>query len=59
MRVRPISLLRIMLNSSPNTPCDSCTRAAGFANYGGSDLGDVVATLRNISEGDEEAWLRE
>ncbi|MFF2515906.1 alpha/beta fold hydrolase [Streptomyces sp. NPDC058086] len=34
-------------------------RAAGFANYGGADLGEVVATVRNIGEGDEEAWLRE
>ncbi|MFJ5812188.1 alpha/beta fold hydrolase [Streptomyces sp. NPDC093093] len=34
-------------------------RAAGFANYGGSDLGEVLATVRNIGEGDEEAWLRE
>ncbi|WP_042374802.1 alpha/beta hydrolase family protein [Streptacidiphilus neutrinimicus] len=34
-------------------------RAAGFANYGGADLGEVVATARNIAEGDEDAWLRE
>ncbi|MFE4393428.1 MULTISPECIES: alpha/beta hydrolase family protein [Streptomycetaceae] len=34
-------------------------RAAGFAAYGGADLGEVVATARNIGEGDEEAWLRE
>ncbi|MER6523207.1 alpha/beta hydrolase [Streptomyces sp. NPDC001553] len=34
-------------------------RAAGFANYGGSDLGEVLATVRHIGEGDEEAWLRE
>ncbi|MBY8883653.1 alpha/beta fold hydrolase [Streptomyces sp. PTM05] len=34
-------------------------RAAGFANYGGSDLGEVIATVRNVAEGDEEAWLRE
>ncbi|MFI9273521.1 alpha/beta hydrolase family protein [Kitasatospora sp. NPDC052896] len=34
-------------------------RAAGFANDGGADLGEVVATVRNIGEGDEEAWLRE
>ncbi|MFJ6772304.1 dipeptidyl aminopeptidase, partial [Kitasatospora sp. NPDC091257] len=34
-------------------------RAAGFANYGGADLGEVVATARNIGEGDEAAWLRE
>ncbi|MFD9269121.1 alpha/beta hydrolase family protein [Streptomyces goshikiensis] len=34
-------------------------RAAGFANDGGSDLGEVLATARNIGEGDEDAWLRE
>lgn len=34
-------------------------RAAGFANYGGADLGEVVVTVRNIGEGNEEAWLRE
>ncbi|WP_153815670.1 alpha/beta fold hydrolase [Streptomyces sp. SUK 48] len=34
-------------------------RAAGFANEGGADLGEVVATAHNIAEGDEEAWLRE
>ncbi|WP_327067885.1 alpha/beta hydrolase family protein [Kitasatospora sp. NBC_01302] len=34
-------------------------RAAGFANDGGADLGEVVTTARNIPEGDEEAWLRE
>ncbi|MEV5943257.1 alpha/beta hydrolase [Streptomyces sp. NPDC051994] len=34
-------------------------RAAGFANDGGADLGEVITTVRNISEGDEEAWLRE
>ncbi|MEU3572823.1 alpha/beta hydrolase [Kitasatospora sp. NPDC036755] len=34
-------------------------RAAGFANYGGADVGEVVAVARNIGEGDEEAWLRE
>ncbi|MEV8524345.1 alpha/beta hydrolase [Streptomyces sp. NPDC052000] len=34
-------------------------RAAGFANDGGADLGEVIATVRNIGEGDEEAWLRE
>jgi pimeloyl-ACP methyl ester carboxylesterase len=34
-------------------------RTAGFANDGGSDLGEVLATARNIAEGDEEAWLRE
>ncbi|MEU6974000.1 alpha/beta fold hydrolase [Kitasatospora aureofaciens] len=34
-------------------------RAAGFANDGGADLGEVLTTLRNVGEGDEEAWLRE
>ncbi|WP_329587242.1 alpha/beta hydrolase [Kitasatospora sp. NBC_01250] len=34
-------------------------RAAGFANDGGADLGEVIAAARNIPEGDEEAWLRE
>ncbi|MFD7014945.1 alpha/beta fold hydrolase [Streptomyces sp. NPDC059161] len=34
-------------------------RAAGFANDGGADLGEIITTVRNISEGDEEAWLRE
>ncbi|MCM2424912.1 alpha/beta hydrolase family protein [Streptomyces sp. RKAG337] len=34
-------------------------RAAGFANDGGSDLGEILATARNIAEGDEDAWLRE
>ncbi|MEV7603074.1 alpha/beta fold hydrolase [Kitasatospora sp. NPDC089797] len=34
-------------------------RAAGFANDGGSDLGEVLTTLRNVPEGDEDAWLRE
>jgi pimeloyl-ACP methyl ester carboxylesterase len=31
-------------------------RAAGFANYGGADLGEVVATARAIPDGDEAAW---
>ncbi|WP_035804509.1 alpha/beta hydrolase family protein [Kitasatospora mediocidica] len=34
-------------------------RAAGFANDGGADLGEIVSTARNITDGDEEAWLRE
>ncbi|MFJ9458361.1 alpha/beta hydrolase family protein [Kitasatospora sp. NPDC101447] len=34
-------------------------RAAGFANDGGADLGEVVATASRIGEGDEAAWLRE
>ncbi|MER6442320.1 alpha/beta fold hydrolase [Streptomyces sp. NPDC001185] len=31
-------------------------RAAGYAAYGGSDLGEVLVTCREIPEGDEEAW---
>ncbi|MFJ4183744.1 alpha/beta hydrolase family protein [Kitasatospora sp. NPDC089509] len=34
-------------------------RAAGFANDGGADLGEVLTTLRSIPEGDEDAWLRQ
>jgi pimeloyl-ACP methyl ester carboxylesterase len=34
-------------------------RAAGFANYGGAELGEVVVTARAIPEGDEVAWHRE
>jgi pimeloyl-ACP methyl ester carboxylesterase len=34
-------------------------RAAGFANYGGADLGEVLVTARAIPEGDEVAWHRE
>lgn len=34
-------------------------RAAGYANYGGADLGDVLVTARAIPEGDEQAWFRE
>jgi hypothetical protein len=33
-------------------------RAAGFANYGGADLGEVIVTARAIPEGDEVAWHR-
>ena len=28
-------------------------RAAGFANYGGAELGEVIVTARAIPEGDE------
>lgn len=31
-------------------------RAAGFANYGGADLGEIIVTARAIPEGDEQAW---
>ncbi|MEV6604539.1 alpha/beta hydrolase [Kutzneria sp. NPDC051319] len=34
-------------------------RAAGFANYGGADLGEILTTVRAIPEGDEAAWHRE
>jgi pimeloyl-ACP methyl ester carboxylesterase len=31
-------------------------RAAGYSDYGGADLGEVLVTCRQIPEGDEEAW---
>jgi dienelactone hydrolase len=31
-------------------------RAAGYATYGGAELGEVLVTCRQIPEGDEEAW---
>lgn len=34
-------------------------RAAGFANYGGADLGEILVTARAIPDGDELAWHRE
>ncbi len=34
-------------------------RAAGYANAGGADLGEVLVTARAIPEGDEQAWHRE
>ncbi|MHC9292094.1 alpha/beta hydrolase family protein [Mycobacterium sp. LTG2003] len=34
-------------------------RAAGYANAGGADLGDILVTARAIPEGDEAAWHRE
>ncbi|QUQ65894.1 alpha/beta hydrolase family protein [Kutzneria sp. CA-103260] len=34
-------------------------RAAGFANYGGAELGEVLATVRGIPDADEAAWHRE
>jgi pimeloyl-ACP methyl ester carboxylesterase len=34
-------------------------RAAGYAGYGGADLGEVLVTCRQIPEGDEEAWSAE
>lgn len=33
-------------------------RAAGFANYGGADLSDILVTARTIKDGDEASWLR-
>jgi pimeloyl-ACP methyl ester carboxylesterase len=33
-------------------------RAAGFADYGGADLGEVLSTARHIGEGDEASWHR-
>ncbi|MGV0738270.1 alpha/beta hydrolase [Mycobacterium syngnathidarum] len=34
-------------------------RAAGYANAGGADLGEILVTARAIPEGDEVAWHRE
>ncbi|MCX8563013.1 alpha/beta fold hydrolase [Mycolicibacterium mucogenicum] len=34
-------------------------RSAGFANYGGAELGDVLVTAAAIPDGDEVAWHRE
>jgi pimeloyl-ACP methyl ester carboxylesterase len=34
-------------------------RTAGFASYGGADLGEVLMTAASIPERDETAWLRE
>ncbi|MCU1640096.1 MAG: alpha/beta superfamily hydrolase [Nocardia sp.] len=34
-------------------------RAAGFACYGGAELGEVVSTASRITDGDEAAWMRE
>lgn len=34
-------------------------RTAGFANYGGADLGEVIATATKIANGDEVSWHRE
>ncbi|HEX3780107.1 MAG TPA: alpha/beta fold hydrolase [Pseudonocardiaceae bacterium] len=31
-------------------------RAAGYATYGGAELGEVLVTCRQIPEGDEQAW---
>ena len=31
-------------------------RTAGFAAYGGADLGEVLTTTRHIAEGDEAGW---
>src|SRR5437660_7990137 len=31
-------------------------RTAGFAAYGGADLGEVLTTARHIGEGDEAGW---
>ncbi|MEV4448033.1 alpha/beta hydrolase family protein [Streptomyces mirabilis] len=33
-------------------------RAAGFANYGGADLGEIITTAQKITEGDEASWHR-
>ncbi|MET7397158.1 alpha/beta fold hydrolase [Dactylosporangium sp. NPDC005572] len=31
-------------------------RAAGFATYGGADLGEILAAARDIADGGEDAW---
>lgn len=31
-------------------------RTAGYSTYGGAELGEVLVTLRQIPEGDDEAW---
>jgi dienelactone hydrolase len=33
-------------------------RTAGFANYGGADLGEVLATADRITDGDQASWHR-
>jgi pimeloyl-ACP methyl ester carboxylesterase len=33
-------------------------RAAGFANYDGADLGEILVTAKSIKEGDEADWHR-
>jgi hypothetical protein len=33
-------------------------RATGFANYFGADLGEVLATARRITDGDQASWHR-
>lgn len=34
-------------------------RTAGFANYGGADLGEVLVTAQAVPDGDEVSWHRE
>lgn len=34
-------------------------RAAGYANYGGANLGEVISITSKIRAGDEDDWLRE
>lgn len=34
-------------------------RAAGYSNYGGADLGEVIAVCSKIRPGNEDDWLRE
>jgi hypothetical protein len=33
-------------------------RTAGFAVYGGADIGEVIVTARKIREGDVASWHR-
>ncbi len=34
-------------------------RALGYAVSGGADIGEVLHTVRRITEGDDESWFRE
>lgn len=33
-------------------------RTAGYASYGGADLGEVLVTARGVPDGDEALWHR-
>lgn len=45
----------------PSNECFSyeVLRAAGYANYGGADLGEVIAITSRIRAGNEDDWIRE
>jgi pimeloyl-ACP methyl ester carboxylesterase len=34
-------------------------RTAGYANYGGGDLGEVISICSRIPSGDEDSWMKE